>query len=448
LTAVALIEAESGRIISHNDLSRLSREFAASYCKSQNKQLFLLVTTNTIATVVALRGILESGNSVLLADRSSPPGYVDKLVSLYTPEWIIAPPYETKHFTHTYDCSVTQDYSICRAQDKALTEIHPDLAVLLTTSGSTGSPKLVRLSYNNIHSNNEAIIEALNIQTNDRAVAHLSMAYSFGLSVINTHLHAGASLLLVNQSMTETTFWELLRNHNATSLPGVPYHFELIYRLGMERLKIPTIRTLTQAGGSVPVELVHVFVDIMVKRKGQFFVMYGQTEASPRITVLDATNNQHKIGSTGRVLKGGEITIINDEIIYTGANVMLGYAECRADLSHGDTCQGRLSTGDLGHLDSDSFLYITGRKSRIAKINGSRVNLDEVENMASLICPTAVIEHNGILLFVEEKADAVRAYISTQTSIPPSHIHIRQVASIPRQTNQKIDYQALREMVT
>jgi len=445
----ALIEAATGRTLSHAELKSLSHEIASNFVSTGKKHLFLILTSNRISIIAALLAAEEAGHAVLLCDATASPAYLRKLVKLYQPEHIITP------HTLVYDAGneyqkapIVEELQIYTRKNTPQGDIHPDLALLLTTSGSTGSPKCVRLSKINLSTNTIDIIEALGITPDDRAAAHMPLAYSYGLSVLNTHVAAGASAVLIEESMTSNKFWSALRDYKVTTLPGVPYHFNMIQRLGFSKLDLPDIKTMTQAGGAMSPDVIRHFANSLEERKGQFFVMYGQTEAGPRMTVLPADQVLHKIGSVGLALPRGKITIEEDEVIYSGANVMMGYAENRADLSLGDETKGRLATGDLGSLDQDGFLSITGRKSRIAKIDGMRVNLDEVEALASSLVPTAALDHDKrLILFTTGDAVIVRQHIADNTTVHFSRIVSRTIPALPLLANGKVDYRALEKQL-
>jgi long-chain acyl-CoA synthetase len=146
-------------------------------------------------------------------------------------------------------------YVLVRLEEKLSFPLHDELALLFTTSGSTGSPKLVRISYENINSNAEAIAEYLSLSENERPITVLPMNYSYGLSIINSHLVKGATILLTARSIMEKEFWAFLKKEKATSFSGVPYTYEMLYKLRFFRMELPFLRTLTQAGGKLNEDL-------------------------------------------------------------------------------------------------------------------------------------------------------------------------------------------------
>lgn len=339
---------------------------------------------------------------------------------------------------------------------------HPDLALLLTTSGSTGSPKLVRLSRAAVLANAAAIGAALGLDGDEVAPTSLPLHYTFGLSVLTSHVHAGATVVVEENALTTRDFWSSMDRNQITSLAAVPYQYEMLRRLRFDPARYPRLRTLTQAGGRLNPDLVEDFHRRMAAVGGRFFVMYGQTEATARMTVLPADRLPAKCGSVGVPVRGGAITVDpgegpettepgrTGEIIYRGDNVMMGYAETAADLARGDDLGGVLRTGDLGRLDDEGFLYITGRTKRIAKIFGVRVNLDDVERALAQHGPLAAVAGPDRLVLVAEGADddrraRIRAEAAEGLGTHSSGILVRSVDALPLTATGKPDYRALED---
>lgn len=314
--------------------------------------------------------------------------------------------------------------------------LHPDLRLLLSTSGSTGSPKLVRLTARNVLSNADAIGRYLGLDPGERAIASLPIPYSYGLSVLTSHLRAGASVAFTPHSVIRPEFWEDVRRHEATSFAGVPYSYAMLERIGMRDMRLPSLRTMTQAGGRLDPA-----VALRYARRARFFVMYGQTEATARIAYVPPERLEEKAGSIGIAIPGGALRVAeNDELVYAGPNVMLGYAEARADLARGDELGGVLPTGDLGAVDADGFFSVTGRLKRIAKVYGQRVNLDEVE--AAVEGPAGAVAGEDVIdVYAERGADA-RA-LARRFRLPPRAIRVHDVEALPVKGSGKIDYGAL-----
>lgn len=338
---------------------------------------------------------------------------------------------------------------------------HPDLALLLPTSGSTGSPKMVRLSRSAVLANAASIAEALDLGPGEVAPTSLPLHYSYGLSVLNSHLLAGATVLVEGSGLMGRPFWEAVAAHGATSLAGVPYHYEILRRLKFSPARYPRLRTLTQAGGRLAPERVAAVAAQMAQVGGRLFVMYGQTEATARMAVLPPDRLGEKPGSAGVAIPGGRFRIEGaggppaggasageGEIVYEGPNVMMGYAESEEEVAGGDELAGVLRTGDLGTLDAEGFLFVTGRAKRIGKLYGVRVNLDDLEHWLAGYGPVAVVgSGDRIVAFLAGAATAECAAaaqdLAARLHSRSDAVDVRGVDALPYLGNGKVDYRFL-----
>ncbi|MGA5300931.1 AMP-binding protein [Nucisporomicrobium flavum] len=327
-------------------------------------------------------------------------------------------------------------------------EPHPELALLLTTSGSTGNPKLVRLSRTAVFANAAAIGDSLGITPDDVAPTTLPLFYTYGLSVLNSHVLRGATVVLERGGILQRDFWSAVGDHGVTSLAAVPYQYEMLRRLRFDPAAHPSLRTLTQAGGRLRPALVEDFAQRMAAVDGRLFVMYGQTEATARMSVLPPDRIADKLGSAGVPIPGGKLSIVDGEVVFSGPNVMMGYAESAADLARGDDLRGVLRTGDLGHLDDEGFLFLTGRLKRIGKVFGVRVNLDDVERtLAPHGAVAAVAGEDKLHVFVEgadhDLARSVRGELATFLGTHFSGLDVRGIDALPLLPTGKVDYRSL-----
>lgn len=334
-------------------------------------------------------------------------------------------------------------------------DVHPDLALLLSTSGSTGEQKLVRLSYKNLQSNCEAIVKYLKLTAGERPITTLPMEYTYGLSVIHSHIAVGATIVLTEHTLFDREFWESFEDNKVTSMAGVPYTYEMFKRLRLQRMDMPYLKTLTQAGGHLSEELQEDFA-LWAKEKGiRFFVMYGQTEATARMSYIPPERCMEKIGSIGIPVPGGHMELKEDgEIIYYGDNVSMGYAACMKDLSKGDDNHGRLATGDVAYMDEDGYYYITGRKKRFVKIYGKRFSLDQIQEYlreelgeGEIAC-TGTDE--GITVWAacgaerEEKClEQILNIFNKEWGIKENLIEVKLIEKLPRNESGKILYKEL-----
>jgi acyl-CoA synthetase (AMP-forming)/AMP-acid ligase II len=290
-------------------------------------------------------------------------------------------------------------------------------------------------------------------------VTSLPLYYSFGLSILNSHLMTGAEVVLTGESLVSEDFWTAIKDRKCTSLAGVPYSYEMLDRLDLIKLAPDCLKTLTQAGGKLANELIVKFHEFMENRGGRFFVMYGQTEATARISVLPPDRLPEKLDSVGLPLEGGRLEVWKDdrplrqpnavgEVVYHGDNVMLGYARAREDIGAGDELGGKLRTGDLGYLDDDGFLHISGRVKRIAKVFGLRINLEELESMLRPNGLTAAIAvQDRVILFSEFRSDDgyhdLRRSLAQRLGIHHSGFVFRHIEKLPLTATGKINYRLL-----
>ena len=415
-----------------------------------------------ITTIVNYLALLEAGHPTALINRGLDPDLQQRLIDRYQPELLLSST-PLPFLTDRYVTSLQGDAIVYQAAGEAVSELHPDLAILLSTSGTTGSPKFVRLSRRNILANAESIREALTITPADRAICSLPFQYSYGLSVLNSHLLAGASLVVTARGLLSSEFWAVCRETHCTSMAGVPYSYQILDRLKFDDLRVPDLTTLTQAGGKLSPELISRFHEVMERRRGRFFVMYGQTEATARMAVLPSSDLAGRLGSAGLPVPGGRFQIQRDdgtltnesdvkgELVYSGPNVMMGYATRRADLANGDLLNGVLHTGDICRLDAAGYLYVAGRMKRDAKVLGMRINLDEVEAMLKAHGPTAVVAGADKLhIFCEYGTPPALADLRRQlaASLKLNHaaFEFNRVERLPVTQNGKIDYVALAEL--
>ncbi len=428
------------------------------------RRLVFLLGQNDRATLTAYLACLASGAVPLLLNQAMSASALAQLYQVYEPEYVFACA-ELLAWPGPLEALLAfEGYTLFQRGGPEHDMLHPALALLLATSGTTGSPKLVRLSRQNLCTNARSIVSYLNIGASDCAITSLPFNYSYGLSIINSHLSAGAAISLTNKSFFDAAFWTQLKSHGVTSLAGVPYSYEILLKLRLERMDLPSVHTLTQAGGRLALPAA-VRVQAICRAKGQrFFTMYGQTEATARIAYLPPESFEAKAGSIGRVIPGGELWLEDaagkrievadqvGELVYRGENVALGYAECRSDLGHGDVWGGVLRTGDLARQDEDGFFFIEGRRHRFLKIFGVRVSLDAVEAWFAQRSMVAAAYGNDRALWIAMEADperdlkALANQLSANLTIHPSALKLRAMTQLPRLSSGKVDYLCLQNM--
>lgn len=458
----AIIDGESAEIITYGQLEKAiiksKRVFETS------KTLCFIFIKSTTENIIAYLSMMSLGHAVALFDADMHPDLKQRLVHLYQPNYIIdslkaSAPQINKDLYQIINspfCSLVV-WKHCFPEQ--VPKLHPKLQLLLSTSGTTGSPKLIRLTSENIVSNAHSICEYLNITHDDRAIASLPLHYSYGLSVLHTHLFAGASIILTSQSIIQEEFWQQFNRFQCTSLAGIPYTYQLLDRLGLDHIQCPSLKTLTQAGGRLSPILVAKFHALMEKRRGRFFTMYGQTEATARIAYLPPKYLPEKAGAIGIAIPDGKLEIFTNkekvtapfcegELVYSGPNVMLGYAESADDLALGDQMHGVLRTGDLGYFDSEKIFYVTGRIKRISKAYGQRINLDDIEQAASSFGHFVVASDDNIIKLYYEKNMKVNQqgcseYLTNTYHLPIAIFVYIEIEQFTLTSSGKIDYTKL-----
>jgi len=421
----------------------------------KSRTLIFVLIQNTAECIISYVGFFKKGVVQMLLDPKINAVLLKKLIEDYSPHYIFLPTSRCKDFQHYDIVKEVNDYKIIKLKNKNDYPINNDLALLLTTSGSTGSKKFVRISYDNIYDNTKNIIKYLEIFQSHKTITTMPPFYTYGLSIINTHLLAGASLVVTNVSIVEKSFWKLMKNEKIISFGGVPYFYEILKKIKFHKMILPDLKYFTQAGGALNKDLTKYFLDYAKKNKIKFIVMYGQTEATARMTYLPYKSALKKIGSIGIPIPGGTISLNknnrNGEIIYKGKNVSMGYAKSYKHLIRSDENKGILATGDLGEIDSDGFLYLVGRKSREVKLYGHRVNLDELENLLvqkGYKCVCCGFD-NIVTIFHTNKnyTQKVLKDLSELTKINIDCFKLKYLRKFPVGSNGKISHKTLEKLV-
>ncbi|WP_326965498.1 AMP-binding protein [Arthrobacter sp. CG_A4] len=401
------------------------------------RRLVALTAANDVDSLVAYLAALAAGHPLILLPEDKPAA-LESLVTAYDPDVLVR--------------SVNGQTVLEERRPGTRHALHPDLALLLSTSGSTGSPKLVRLSHANLQSNAESIAQYLRIGTDDTAATTLPMSYCYGLSVINSHLLRGAGLVLTGLSVVDPCFWDLFRRAGATSFAAVPYTFDLLERVGFAEMDLPGLRYVTQAGGRLAPDAVRRFAELGCRRGWDLFVMYGATEATARMAYLPPELAAEVPGAIGVAVPGGSFRIDpvpgleHGELVYTGPNVMLGYAESPEDLGKGRTI-GELRTGDLARKHPAGVFEVVGRRSRFVKIVGLRVDLGQVERfLADLgVDAASAGTDDGLVVAVEGGHDPhlLAKVLAQGVGLPRAALEVHAVEHLPRLATGKLDYPAV-----
>lgn len=448
----ALIE-ENGQILKYNEFY----DFSVEIKKVLNQRcLAFSFCSNTIGSVLGYTHFLNNNIVQALINKDLDLNMINNLIDEYKPSYLWIP----KEMQNKFNFETVfekYDYALVKTNFEIDYLLNDDLALLLTTSGSTGSPKFVRQSYKNIISNTNSIVSYLELNENERPITTLPMNYTYGLSIINTHLMVGATILLTDKKIMEKEFWQFLNENKATSFGGVPYTYEMLDKLRFFRKDTSSIVTMTQAGGKITKELHLKVAEFAKEHNKKFVVMYGQTEATARMGYLPYDKALSKIGSMGIAIPGGEFSIIDaenkeikepnkvGELVYIGDNVTMGYAENRFDLNKDDDNNGKLYTADMAMFDEDGFYYIVGRKKRFLKLFGNRVNLDETERILKTEFDTEIVcsgidDNMYIFVTVSNLEKDILKFVSDKLSINSHGFNVVTVSEIEKNDSGKIKY--------
>jgi long-subunit acyl-CoA synthetase (AMP-forming) len=436
------INPGTGEALSFGDLV-----FSPGKLNDTEKKMAFLYLDNSIHSVAAFWNFFKSKHAVALLSHNLKPEFRQSLESLYRPYFI----YDRKR-NEIENYSVEKINSaleifICRKDDEQ--KISEELKLLLNTSGTTGSPKFVKISEKNLVNNAQSILGYLPVNASDVTPLNLPVHYSYGLSVLITNSLAGGKILCTTHDILQKDFWSDFEKYQCTNLAGVPYVYETLYRTGFTKKMFPFLKYMTVAGGKLNESLVDVFYDFSKKNQTRFYIMYGQTEATARMAYLDPQFLSEKKMSIGKPIVNGrfEIDRETNELLYYGENVFGGYANSRNDLEKFSVEQP-LRTGDIASIDNEGFYYITGRLKRIVKLFGNRINLDEIEKSlnehfrdSSFICTG--VDDKILLIGVKNYSSVekdISQFLFAHYSIHPSVITVKQLSQIPLTENKKINY--------
>jgi len=420
-----------------------------------------LICENTLPVVATLIGLLENKNAVFLVNRETRFEKLNELVENYEPDYIMAS-VDWNLTVTLFEIQNQYDGMILYSKKATTHPIKENYGKLfLSTSGSTGSSKYVALSEMNIQSNAKSISKYLELSESDTAVTNLPISYSYGFSVLSSHLISGASIAVTNLTLFDRRFWDFFASSFCTSLSGVPFTYEMLKKLKFDPTRYPNLRFITQAGGRLSDDLMKEFSFLSSESGKKFFVMYGQTEATARISYVPPENLPQKIGSIGIPIPGGSLRLVSElgstitqsgeigELVYEGPNVSLGYVSSRKDLAYLKP-RLELETGDLAYRDQDGYYYLVGRKKRFIKIFGNRINLDEVEKELLIthpnVCCSGSDEGLNIYFTDNTNQSELEEQVQLISKIPRSLINILQIKEIPRLDNGKINYHKLKDL--
>jgi long-chain acyl-CoA synthetase len=452
--STAIID-DQGHIMTYGELCSFSGTF---YAQINRRTLIFILCENQAAVVAGYVACLNERVVPLLISATMDRQLLDNLIEIYHPEYLWLPQVQQEHFPYrpVFD---SLGYTLV-ATDLTPYELYPDLSLLLTTSGSTGSPKFVRHSYQNVEANARNVARVFEMNESESGMVSLPLQFTQGLNVASSHLYGGATILLSTATLTQKEFWNFFKEYHATSFTGVPYSIEVLSRLRFFRMDLPDFKTLNQGGGRLTDELFKQCAEYADRTGRRFIATYGSTETTSRMAYLPPDLAMIKTGSIGRALPEGTLTLVDDdgseitetgaigEIVYKGPNVTLGYAECGEDLMLGDERQGVYATGDQAWRDEDGCHFIVGRKKRFLKLYGYRIGLDETERLIkgafSMECACTGTDKKLLIYVTDDtRQKEILNFIVDKTGVYHSAFEVRKVEQIPKNDAGKILYEKL-----
>lgn len=453
--AIAAID-NYGYEITYGELCSAAEEISG--CMTSRAIVFVLCE-NTVGALVAYIGC-EHGKAVpLLLNAALDSELLEGLLKTYTPKYIWVSERKCGAFSKYKEVVRSYGYVLYETQN----EIYPvdeRLSLLLTTSGSTGSPKLVRYKYGNLEANAKNVAIAFGWTEKERPFCDLSMNYTMGLNVINSHLWVGATVVLTTHNIMSAEYWKMMKEQRCTNITGVPFSYEVFFRLRFQRMELLDMYTFAEGGGKLTDKMFMDMVDYAEKNGKRFIATFGTTETSARLALLDPLEARKRCGSIGKAIPEGRLFLIDDndneinemvaegELVYEGPNVTMGYATTKEELTAGDDFNGRYATGDMARRDADGFYYIIGRKGRFLKLLGYRVSLDQCERLIKTefgISCACTGTDKAMMVYVTDpsKVEEVASFICDKVHLYKSLVKVQAVDKIPMNENGKVLYRLL-----
>lgn len=454
---IALIDNE-GNSVKYGEIPELMKNVGENVV---SRSIIFNLCKNTVGSVIGYLGFVEKKAVPVMLNSKIDKELLDNLLETYKPAYLWIPKENTENYPYEKVYELF-DYVLLKT-DNEIYPINDKLQLLMTTSGSTGSPKLVRYKKGNLEANAKNVALAFGWTSEERPVCDLGMQYTMGLNVINTHLYVGATLLLTTYNLFSGEFWDYIRAEKATNFTGVPFSYDIFYRLHFERMDLPYLTTLSQGGGKLTDARFKQLADYAERTGKRFIASFGTTETSARMACLPADLAASKIGSIGRAIPEGELFLVDTEgnliedvvaegeMCYKGPNVTMGYAVCKEDLEKDDEFNGVYHTGDLAKRDEDGCYYVTGRLSRFLKLLSYRVSLDQTERMIQqefgIECACAGTDQRmNIYVTDESKSKEIVDFLCDKLGMFKTLFRVFVIDEILRNDSGKIQYKKLDAM--
>ena len=448
-------------IFKYYDIIKFSKKIEK---KIKTKKLILVLAENSISCLLGYVSFFINRHAIILINSNIDYKSLNKIINNYLPDYIWLDNkklFDKSKYKETFQF---RSYHLFENKVKGNLPVNQNISLLVSTSGTTGSPKLIKQTYKNILANTNSILKYLPINKDDTTITNLPLNYTYGISIINTHLKVGSSIVLTNYSIFQKNFWKLFNLYKVSVINGVPYTYDILSKLKFFNNKNLFLRIITQAGGKLSNKLQVKINNYCSKYKKKFYIMYGQAEATTRISYLEYNKNNIKLGSVGKAVYRGKIILKNrngkiinkankiGDIYYSGPNVCEGYSLNRFDLNKKGTWNGTIKTGDIGKKDNQGYLYITGRSKRIAKIFGHSISLDDIEEKIKSEFNTNDVAVTGdnkyIYIFYEKNLNSklVIKYLNRKINISKQIFLLKKLKRIPKLLSGKTNYNKIQKL--
>ncbi|EJL75878.1 AMP-binding protein [Chryseobacterium populi] len=418
------------------------------------KGLIFLYNDNRLPGIEVLLNFYSTAHAIALLGQKLHPEFKTRMEAEYRPKYIFDPGrneidgYELKNFSETIAIFVRENYQY-------EVSIHPEIKILLSTSGTTGIPKLVKLSDENLYQNALSILQYMPIRETDVVPLNVPINFVYGFSIFTTNSMRAGKIICTDKDIMQKAFWDEMEEHGYSTLGGVPYLYENLNRIGFFKKENKSLRYMTHTGGVINAELRKTIFSYCNLYEKEFFAQYGQTEAGGRMAYLTTAGLLEEETSIGIPVHGGNFQIDpdTDELLFSHPGIFGGYANRLEDLATYEQPR-TLHTGDTARKGQNGLYYITGRIKRIMKLFGIRLNLDEVEFILKneLEGNTfACLNFNDkkiIVLYDNQDLDpqVIKDIIKEKLRINPQYVNIEYITHFPLSQNGKINYPLLQTL--
>lgn len=418
----------------------------------EERSLVFILCDHQLETIGFVYQVLTANRVPLLLAPDIGQDMLDNLISIYEPGYIYC---RRKHLMcRQYAGSFELEEHVLLQTGGKSFDIHPDVALLLSTSGTTGSAKLVKLSYDNLYDNSEYACRHLGIESSQKGISPLPVNYTYGFAFCLWHWHCGATLLVTDKPVISREFKDFYVRERANNFAATPYSWQMLQRVRFwDEENIPYLHFAMSGGGQMP-EKDQISLVALLKEK--FWIGYGQTECTCIVTAMNFDERNIKTGSIGKPFANMEVLTDKDtgELLIKSKSICMGYANCKKQLAEGDVNHGIMRTGDVADMDEDGCIYLKGRLTRYVKVLEKRVSLDDMENYLKNkyagIEFACTGEDNSIRIFYtegkEDLKEEITAMLDRNLKIPGRFVSCFSLKTIPRYDTGKIMYSRLKEM--